>query len=195
MGAAKTIADMRNTRATANRGLHRRDVTSQHGRQLRAVAPPARTARFSPCAPASSLPPEGDVTRSTFAMPVPESPTSNTGGYGDGMQDKPVQVSDRTWHMWAIPRGEQFSDPGDRRYAKHFSSEIEPVPVVLTEDPDGPYWGWLPAEEQIPTMIHPRRSLFRMCFHYGPEAEQAAGRGRIVRFQVSALAEPPNDSV
>ena len=68
----------------------------------------------------------------------------------------------------------------------------DPVPVVVTEDPEGGHWGWLgrrlPGEEEpIPTMVQPHRGIFDMQFAYGARAEVDAGRGEIIRLRVQDL--------
>jgi hypothetical protein len=90
--------------------------------------------------------------------------------------------------MWALPGRNRFSDPGHRRFALAHSTGEQPVAVVVSENPDGPYWGWLGAGDEHPCMIYGHPSLFRMCFPYGPQAEVNAGKGRIVRLDI-ALAD------
>lgn len=60
-----------------------------------------------------------------------------------------------------------------------------PVPVTVTIDDGGPYWGWLDGRGTYPEFIFHRRMLVNMCFTYGPQAEVGAGRGRIVRLTVT----------
>lgn len=92
--------------------------------------------------------------------------------------------------MWALPDGECFSDPGHRRYAAaHATSGQTPQPVIVSEDTDGSYWGWIPAEGGEPRLIYRHAGMFSMCFLYGPQAEQDAGRGRIVRLNITAFAD------
>lgn len=66
----------------------------------------------------------------------------------------------------------------------------EPVEVVLTEDPDGGYYGWLqlahlhyPAYDE-PHMVQPHAGLFEMQFPYGSAAEVERGHGEVVRMRV-----------
>ena len=62
--------------------------------------------------------------------------------------------------MWALHGERGFSDPGHRRYA--LAHGPDPVQVIVSENPDGPYYGWLAAGEQIPVMIygHPPQHEF-----------------------------------
>lgn len=60
------------------------------------------------------------------------------------------------------------------------------VQVLCVEDNAGAYWGWIPSDDDIPTMIQPRPGMFEMQFTYGSAAEVGAGRGRIVRLNVIA---------
>lgn len=99
-----------------------------------------------------------------------------------------------TWVMWAQ---KQQAPVCDREYF-HFGEERwvrgcfggNVVQVQLTEDPDGPYWGWLylnrPGRED-PTMVQPHKGMFTMQFPYGPEVEEKAGKGRTVRLTVTEV--------
>ena len=81
---------------------------------------------------------------------------------------------------------QQWEDFGHPQYTRAFGHD-SPVPVELTEVPDGDYWGWLDNKRAAPTMIYRRETLFRICFPYSVEAEQLAGRGRVVRLSVRPL--------
>jgi hypothetical protein len=58
------------------------------------------------------------------------------------------------------------------------------VPVRISHDPTGTYWGWWDAKHQHFTMIYPRKMLAEMCFTYGSAAEEKRGRGRLVSLRV-----------
>lgn len=62
----------------------------------------------------------------------------------------------------------------------------EPVAVVVSVDAAGTHWGWQEAERDSegPEMIQPHRGMYTMQFAYGPEAEEARGRGRTVKLRV-----------
>ena len=62
----------------------------------------------------------------------------------------------------------------------------DPIPVTVTEDPEGTHWGWIDADrtERGPVMIQPHRVLFDVQFAYGPDVEEELGKGRIVRLRV-----------
>lgn len=76
-----------------------------------------------------------------------------------------------------------------------------PEPIVEVEarrvahdDPAATHWAWLKAGDREPEMIYPRRVLYEVCFPYGPEAEERAGKGRTVRLavrEVEARSQPP----
>lgn len=100
--------------------------------------------------------------------------------------------------MWAgIQRGHRFA-AGENATEVVFDAIAEnprharmhgytdPTPVTVSVTEDGPYWGWLPAATELrpfptPVMIYRRKVLFDVCFPYGPEADERAGQGRIVR--------------
>lgn len=87
-----------------------------------------------------------------------------------------------------------FRNIGHSRYVQAYGHD-EIVPVTVTVDPDGPYWGWIGSgrEETGPTMIQQHEGIFSMQFPYGPAAEEKAGKGRVVRLSIAeteAVAEP-----
>jgi hypothetical protein len=99
----------------------------------------------------------------------------------------------RSWRMFAG----RLANPVSGREFMNFGSErtvrfcgCTPVPVELTEDPDGTYWGWIRAASDgilprkytgVPEMIQPHEGMFSMQFPYGPQAEAERGRGEVVR--------------
>lgn len=104
------------------------------------------------------------------------------------------------WAMWAgiAPPGYgggedagvflyTFPDP---RYVEAHGHE--PVEVHVHLDDDGPYWAWLDNPEQrdaddFPEFIWHRKMFLDMCFAYGPEAEEKARKGRVVRCRIEQL--------
>lgn len=98
------------------------------------------------------------------------------------------QLGEGRWAMWALPAldGDGYDHPGHQRFAQAHSQREKPVPVLVCEDPAGAYWGWMANNDDQPSMIYHNRSAFRMCFAYGPEAEEQHGNGRIVRLTVTA---------
>lgn len=100
--------------------------------------------------------------------------------------DEPQVNADGSWSMWAIPEKDAFVEPGDRRHSVHFSHTVAPVPVLVRENPDGPYWGWLRRDEQVPTLIYPHLSALRVCFGGGLSEMENPKNGRVLRLSVVA---------
>ena len=98
--------------------------------------------------------------------------------------DEVTRLGESAWGMWALWREDLgvFEEPGHRRHAAAHGGV--PVPVIVTIDLDGLYYGWVRAGEEEPEMIHPHPIPYRMCFPYGPQAEEDAGRGRTVRLRI-----------
>ena len=107
----------------------------------------------------------------------------------------------RSWRMFAgrvtdSRVGRDFMNFGDERTVRMYG--VEPVPVELTEDPDGDYYGWIHADRSgerfAPrytgevVMVQPHKGMFTMQFPYGPEAEARDGRGEIVRMSCRAVS-------
>jgi hypothetical protein len=101
-----------------------------------------------------------------------------------------------SWEMWAIANtraggidgGFAYPSP-HRRSAEAYRSQGEDiVRVIVEEDSEGPYRGWIGTTDTYPQMVFGHPSLFRMCFPYGPQAEVEAGRGRIVRLRIREIA-------
>lgn len=67
--------------------------------------------------------------------------------------------------------------------------EGEIVTVLIREtsgDEKSNYWGWRDAKTGEYSMIYPSLAQARICFPYGPEAEEKAGRGKLVNLVVEA---------
>lgn len=84
-----------------------------------------------------------------------------------------------------------YASPSRRWVELHRSSDPI-VPVRVREwsegDPPSPYFGWLDASDTTHyTMVWPSEAQLDMCFIYGPEAEEARGRGRKVRLVVEEV--------
>jgi hypothetical protein len=97
-------------------------------------------------------------------------------------------MSTKTWKMHAgrDPRNGGFRNFGHPRYVEMYGN-AEVIPILLTEDPDGPYYGWIDADRTEPTMIQQHEGMFSMQFPYGPDAEVKAGRGRVVRLTAAEV--------
>lgn len=61
--------------------------------------------------------------------------------------------------------------------------------VRVTEDPEGPMWGWWCSRTSRHTMIFAHKDKFEICFPYGSKASEQAGQGEVVRLRVEPLKE------
>lgn len=93
-----------------------------------------------------------------------------------------------SWVMYAqhqdrVVDGREFFYFGDREWVEMcYGGDVQAVELV--EDPEGQYWGWLPVDDDEPTMVQPHYGMFSMQFAYGPDAEVDRGNGQIVRLSV-----------
>lgn len=114
-----------------------------------------------------------------------------------------------TWNMYAMrshhpERGVYYQHVYEdaRAVALWPGGKKNIVPVLVTEDPDGEYWGWLQEEHHsflsgpyvrqetdFPGLIQPTRGMFTMQFPYGPQAEQDARKGEVVRLTIVEITE------
>jgi hypothetical protein len=95
-----------------------------------------------------------------------------------------------SWEMFAAPLGDgDWTGVGNRWYARAHAEDGMPTPVLVTEDPEGDYLGWLETPEDEPWDEEPsmitRREIFSIQFPYGPEPEEAAGRGHAIRLTIT----------
>lgn len=100
----------------------------------------------------------------------------------------------RSWRLWAHQYNDCFSHVGPLSYMQLHLLADPIVEVDVREDPEGAYWGWLATDEDLPTMIWGSRAQFHCCFPYGPEVEQAKGKGHVLRLSV-ALAQGASSSI
>lgn len=63
---------------------------------------------------------------------------------------------------------------------------VEPVSVLVTEDGEGDYLGWIGTGKTDPVMIQ-RRGIFDVQFPYGHRAEVEAGRGEAVPLRIEEV--------
>lgn len=101
----------------------------------------------------------------------------------------------RTWEMYAHRmkrndpvKGEEtfHMNFGDERWVKFHGLPYPIVRVTLTEDSEGEYLGWLPAEKDVPRMLQPAK-LFNMQFPYGSKVEEESGRGEVLRLRAEEV--------
>lgn len=98
-------------------------------------------------------------------------------------------MSPRSWPTHGARRvhnGEwRYYRFGAERWLRITEPNMSVAPVVLAEDPAGPYWGWLgPGDSEVPSMVQPTRQMFAIQFPYGPDVMESAGHGRTVRLRV-----------
>ena len=102
-------------------------------------------------------------------------------------------ASVRTWTLFACDYGSNnrgfdgqlFMHIGPEFYVKLHGLDEPIVEVLLTEDSDGPYYGWLATGEDSPSMIWPSEGQFSMCFPYGPKVAEDKGDGKPLRFRIA----------
>lgn len=95
------------------------------------------------------------------------------------------------WRMHAHRRNGTHWHVGHRRYVELHGGndpvvEVE-VRLAADGDPAATHWGWLASEADEPSMIWPNLPCYQVCFPYGPEAEERAGKGRTVRLTVTEV--------
>ena len=99
----------------------------------------------------------------------------------------------RQWEMWACDcdpgrdGSGRYRHIGPKRYVELHGLPYPIVKVRLTENPWGDYWGWLRSGTETPTMIWPNKTLFNICFPYGPEVSEQRGDGTILRFVLERM--------
>ena len=91
--------------------------------------------------------------------------------------------------MFAHDYGKNFRHIGSEGYVKAHLLSDPIVPVIVTEDPSGMYWGWMDAGSDKPCMIWPTETAFRICFPCKPEDKEERGDGRIVRLRVERTTQ------
>jgi hypothetical protein len=77
-----------------------------------------------------------------------------------------------------------FSHIGEKRWVELHLLKEPIVPVLVSLDPNGDYYGWIKTGKEVPNMIYPKLFLLSMCFPYGVEAAERNGEGKIVRLTV-----------
>lgn len=87
-----------------------------------------------------------------------------------------------TWSMFGRLDGDTWTVVGDKRYL-HYHGCDDPTPIVVQEDPDGEYLGWIDTGETELTMIQ-RKQIFNIQFPYGYRPEEERGNGRAVPLSI-----------
>lgn len=63
------------------------------------------------------------------------------------------------------------------------------VSVVVTEDVDGIYHGWVDKDGLATCMVWPSLMQLKVCFPYGMEAAIEAGQGVYVKLKIEELSD------
>lgn len=89
---------------------------------------------------------------------------------------------------WNERRG--WCHASQRRRVSQLLWENDPVlQIIVQEDPAGEYWAWWDNNKQTFDYLSRTIHMVRICFPYGPEAEQARGRGELLRVSVTLQTE------
>jgi len=89
------------------------------------------------------------------------------------------------WIMWAhkdkaVDGSDIFFDVGSKWFCKLHGDSLPLVEVVVKEDINGKYKGWVESgKDNVPDMIFPEYS-FEICFAYGSKIEVEKGKGIVV---------------
>jgi hypothetical protein len=95
-----------------------------------------------------------------------------------------------------VVEGREFYGFGDARTVKFRGGD--PVPVELTEDAEGQYWGWIShnggktgqrPDDGVPKMIQPHKGMFEMQSPDGFRQDVERGYGEVVRISCSEIVE------
>ena len=99
----------------------------------------------------------------------------------------------RVWEMYghAASNGVWVA-VGEQRWVQLHGYGPPPVPVTVTEDPEGDYMGWIAANDKAeePVMIQHHR-IFNIQFPYGYKPEEEHGRGKAVRLTITVRDAAP----
>lgn len=103
-----------------------------------------------------------------------------------------ADVEPNTWEMYATEHIDAqgkfvYLHFGTKRFVELHGLHKPIVPVVLTEDPEGSYWGWLQTGDTTVCMVWPSKKQLEMCFPYGTKADADQGYGRVVRMRAEVL--------
>lgn len=124
---------------------------------------------------------------------------ARTGMSRAGVRDR-VHVDERavTWRMHAARDTHNGGHRwfGARQFVQmHGVEDRDIFEVDLTENPEGPYFGWLGAAylhyaaDEAPVMIQQNEGIFDMQFAYGAQVEVEHGHGRIVRMTCKEVTD------
>jgi len=76
-------------------------------------------------------------------------------------------------------------DPADIKTLTMVISEDQSEPTSVGKDlPTFDYWGWYENEDDEISMLYPQKFLLNMCFVYGMEIEEEAGKGKAYRLEI-----------
>ncbi len=95
-----------------------------------------------------------------------------------------------TTDMWAELTPKGYRHIYESEVAVRMCGPKGPIHQVrVTQDPEGPFWGWWDAERQAFCMIWQSEVQNKMCFTYGPEASEARGQGLRSRLRLERIPE------
>lgn len=95
------------------------------------------------------------------------------------------------WRMHAADHGDYWTGVGSEWYARAHGGTA--TPVLVTEDPDGDYLGWVDAKDEAEGDDRPGliciKEIFSIQFTYGVKAEVDRGRGRVVPVRIERIED------
>lgn len=89
-----------------------------------------------------------------------------------------------TWILYAHQYGDTFKHVGSKKWVELYPSNNPMVKVKVKIDENGDYYGWIDKGKEVPKMIFPNKMQFDICFPYGVEEAEKAGRGKAVRLKI-----------
>lgn len=99
----------------------------------------------------------------------------------------------RTWTLYGNRRADGWlHNVHPSLFQVRMCESFDPtVELRATEDPEGPWYGWLSSRtpEKAPSMAYPHPGLFDMCFPYGYRSAVETGQGEAVRFRIEVVDE------
>ncbi len=92
-----------------------------------------------------------------------------------------------TQDMFAHETARGFEDLFRTHRATAMCGEDGVLLVRVTQDDNGPYWGWWDAGQQEVCMIFRSQMILEVCFMYGSKAAEESGEGRVTRVRIERI--------